>query len=118
MKIITLHPESRTLLTVLRNIYRKGLPVNDRYEKIVIDGLEHLGLIKKVSSQKGLFFFKTEKSENFKAVDFAIEFLWNFHNVEKRTMINNKRFILCYDSSFETGQKLIEIKEAIKMKIV
>lgn len=118
MKFITLNPESRTLAAVLRNIYKKGLPSNDRYEKTVLEGLVELNVIKRVDSRKGLFFFKTEKSENFKAVDFAIEFLWNFHNVEKRTMIDNKRFILCYDSSFEPGQKLIEIKEAIKMKIV
>lgn len=118
MKHIFIHPESRTLLTVLRNVYRKGVPVNDRYEKTVMDGLEKLNLVKKVSSKKGVFFFKTEKSNNFKAIDFAIEFLWNFHNAEKRTIIDDQRYILCYDSYFENGQKLVEIKEAVKMKIV
>ena len=118
MKLVVLHPESRTLTAVLSSISRKGLSSNERYEKMVTEGLEQLGLIKKIASPKGLFFFKTEKSNNFKAIDFAMEFLWNFHNVERRAVIDGKRHIFCYDSHFENGQKMVEIKEALKMRIV
>jgi hypothetical protein len=110
MKLHQIKAQSRTLSAVLHFIYRKDLSINDRYSETVIQGLLALELIKQYKSH----YFKTEKSKNFKAIDFAKEFLWTFHNTEYRHLQNNRRFILCFDTSFENGQKLVEIEEAIK----
>lgn len=118
MKLVQIELSSRTLISVLHSIYRKDLPINDRYEKTVMNGLIELQLVKKVISPKGLYYFKTEKSKNFKPIDFAIEFLWNFHNAKYRKMIDGMKYILCYDSTFETGKSLVEVKEAILKRIV
>lgn len=118
MKLIKVELASRTLISVLHSIYRKDLSTNDRYEKTVMEGLVELELVKKVVSPKGLYYFKTEKSKNFKPIDFAIEFLWNFHNARYRKIIDGVKYILCYDSAFDTGKSLVEVKEAILKKIV
>lgn len=107
---------SATLVAILAYIYRKEnlLSQCGRYAQKVIDGLVDLGLIKKVISKKGTFYFKTEKSENFKAIDFAKEYLWAFHNVSERSIKQGKRYILCYDNSLPNGRDMVEIEEAVK----
>lgn len=107
---------SATLAAVLAYVYRKDdlLSLCGRYGENVMVGLVDLGLVKKVDSQKGTFYFKTEKAENFKAVDFAKEFLWAFHNSLDRQIQNNKRLILCFDKEIDSGQGLVDIETAIK----
>lgn len=111
---------SATLVAVLAFVYRKEnlLSQCGRYANSVLDGLTELGLIKQVNSKKGTFYFKTEKSENFKAIDFAKEYLWAFHNASKRTIKQGKRYILCFDKSLPNGRGLVEIEEAIKKNMV
>lgn len=111
---------SATLVAVLAYIYRKDnlLSQCGKYAQNVIDGLVNLGLVKKVSSKKGIFYFKTEKSENFKAIDFAKEYLWAFHNTSERTIRRGERCILCFDKSLPDGKALVEIEEAIKKNYI
>lgn len=107
---------SPTISAILAYIYRKDdlLSQCGEYAKKVIEGLEALNMIKKVSHNKGIFYFKTEKSESFKAIDFAKEYLWAFHNVSERSIIQGKRYILCFDSSLPNGRDMVGIEEAIK----
>ncbi|MEA2098933.1 MAG: hypothetical protein U9P72_02250 [Campylobacterota bacterium] len=107
---------SVTLDSVLAYIYRKQDLMSRCGSKgdEVVKGLIDLGLIRKVISKKGTFYFNTDKSKNFKAVDFAKEFLWAFHNSIDRQIQNNKRYILCFDKDIETGQGLVDIEVAIK----
>lgn len=115
-KYKTYHSEtSHTLDAVLAYIYRKEHALNrcGRYAENVIEGLLKLDYIKKVSSPKGTFYFKTEKSQQFKAIDFAKEYLWHFHNPEFKKIIHNKRYILCFDGDFENNSELVEINEAL-----
>lgn len=111
---------SATIIAVLAYIYRKEnlLSQCGRYAQNVIDGLIELELIKKVSSKRGIFYFKTEKSENFKAIDFAKEYLWSFHNVSERLTKQGKKYILCFDSSLPNGKDMVEIEEAIKKNFI
>ena len=112
----TLEKRSATLDAVLAYIYRKEHLRNrcGRYAKSVIDGLEKIGLVKKVESKKGIYYFSTDKSRNFKAIDFAKEFLLAFHNTEFRD--GNK--ILVFDGDIPNGSGLIEVTEAIKQGYV
>lgn len=111
---------SATMVAILVYIYRKEelLSHCGKYAQNVIDGLANLELVKKVSSKKGIFYFKTEKSENFKAIDFAKEYLWAFHNVSERLVKQGKRYILCFDKSLPNGRDMVEIEEAIKRKYI
>jgi len=98
---------------ILTYVYRKKF-LQSRYSERVILGLISLNLVKKVDSKKGIFYFKTEKSKDFKAIDFAKEFLWAFHNPDNRKDINGKQYIFCYDQEIESGRGLVLIDEAIK----
>lgn len=111
---------SATMAAILVYIYRKEELFSHcgKYAQNVIDGLVNIELVKKVSSKKGIFYFKTEKSENFKAIDFAKEYLWAFHNVSERLTKQGKKYILCFDSSLPNGKDLIEIEEAIKKNYI
>lgn len=111
---------SATLVAVLAYIYRKEnlLSQCGRYANNVMEGLKELGLIKQVNSKKGTFYFKTEKAQDFKAIDFAKEYLWAFHNASERTIKQGKRYILCFDKSLPNGKDLVELEEAIKKNIV
>ncbi|MBW6487482.1 hypothetical protein [Sulfurimonas sp.] len=111
---------SATVVAILAYIYRKEnlLSQCGRYAQNVIDGLVDLGLIKKVISKKGIFYFKTEKAQNFKAIDFAKEYLWAFHNVSERLSKHGKKYILCFDSSLPNGKDLVEIEEAMKKNYI
>jgi len=108
--------QSDTINSILALVYRKNC-INRCGENIV-DGLEKLGLLKKVISKKGTFYFKTEKSESFTTFDFAEEYLWNFHNPSKKSIVNNEKFIFCYSKKLSTGRGLVNIKEAIQDGIV
>ena len=107
---------SPTLDAVLAYVYRKENLVKrcGRYADKVIDGLIDLGLVEKVLSKKGTFYFKTQKAKTFKAIDFAKEFLWAFHNTDFRKIINGKKYILCFNDDIEKGSGLIEINIALK----
>lgn len=107
---------SATLVAVLAYIYRKEnlLSQCGRYANSVLDGLVSLNLVKKVQSPKGTFYFKTEKAQDFKAIDFAKEYLWAFHNASERAIKQGKRYILCFDKSLPNGRDLVELEEAIK----
>ncbi|MFA6195267.1 MAG: hypothetical protein WC656_01330 [Sulfurimonas sp.] len=111
---------SATIAAVLAYVYRKEELISQcgRYGEHVINGLVELGLVKKVVSKKDNFYFKTEKSEAFKALDFAKEFLWAYHNAIDRRIQNGKKFILCFDATLPTGQGLVEIEEAIKKNYI
>ena len=111
---------SATMTAILAFVYRKEnlLSQCGRYASSVLDGLMSLNLVKKVESKKGTYYFKTEKSENFKAIDFAKEYLWAFHNTSERTIKQGKRFIFCFDKSLPNGKGLVEIEEAIKKNMV
>lgn len=111
---------SATLVAILAFIYRKEnlLSQCGRYANSVMEGLLSLNLVKKVQSLKGTFYFKTEKSKNFKAIDFAKEYLWAFHNTSERKIKQGNRYILCFDKSLPNGKDLVEIEEAIKKNIV
>ncbi|WP_294963409.1 hypothetical protein [Sulfurimonas sp.] len=115
-RYISAKSSSATVSSVLYYVYRKEDLFSQcgRYGEAVIKGLEELGLIKKVLSKKGTFYFKTDKSKDFKAVDFAKEYLWNFHNSIDRKITNGKKYILCFNKNIEAGHKLVEIDEAIK----
>ena len=115
-RYVSAEKSSATIDAVLGYIYRKEdlLSRCGKYADNVIDGLVDLGLIKKVLSKKSTFYFKTEKAQNFKAIDFAKEFLWAFHNSLDRQIKNNKRFILCFDKDIKTGHGLVDIDIAIK----
>lgn len=115
-RYIKVKRSSATIAAVLYYVYRKHELFSQcgRRGETVINGLEELGLIKKVLSKKGTFYFKTDRSKNFKAIDFAKEFLWAFHNSLDRQIKNNKKYILCFDQEIETGHGLVEIEEAIK----
>lgn len=119
-RYIQVKQSSHTLDSVLGYIYRKQhlLDRCGKYATTVIEGLVDLKLVKKVLSKKGTFYFKTEKSENFKAVDFAEAFLWAYHNPLDRTTQNNKKLILCFDKDIEAGHGLVEIGDAIKKGFV
>lgn len=114
-KIITEVKVSFTMSAILFYVYHKNKfgSYCGRYAQSVMDGLVGLELLKKVDSQKGLFYFKTEKSQNFKAKDFAIEYLWNFHNASRRKIINSKRHIYCFDESIDGGKGLIFVDDVI-----
>ncbi len=107
---------SPTLDAVLGYIYRKQelLQRCGRYAKVVIDGLCKLEFLKEVHTKKGTFYFSTEKAKNFKAKDFAREFLLAFHNPQYKD--GNK--ILVFDSQFPDGKALMEVEEAIRKGIV
>lgn len=111
---------SATLVAVLAFVYRKEnlLSQCGKYANSVLDGLISLNLVKKVESKKGTYHFKTEKSENFKAIDFAKEYLWAFHNVSERSIKQGKRYILCFDKTLPNGRDLVEIEEAIKKNYI
>jgi len=111
---------SATLVAILAYIYRKDnlLSQCGRYAESVISGLCSLNLIKKVSSKKGTFYFKTEKAQDFKAIDFAKEYLWAFHNTSERTIKQGKRYILCFDKSLPNGRDLVELEDAIKKNYI
>jgi len=119
-RYVNIKNSSATLDSVLVFIYQKQNLISrcGRYADTVIQGLIDLKLIKKVISKKGTFYFKTEKSQNFKAIDFAKEFLWAFHNPIDREIQNNKRFILCFDKEIDTGSELVDIDYAIKKAYV
>ncbi len=111
---------SPTVDAVLAYIYRKQdlLSRCGKYAEKVIDGLVDLGLVKKVDSRKGIFYFKTDRATSFKAVDFAREFLWAYHNPTDRTIQNNHKMILCFDNEIETGHGLVDIDKAIRRAYV
>ncbi len=115
-RYITANKSSSTLDAVLAYVYRKEdlLRRCGNYANTVVDGLVDLGLVKKVTTKKDTFFFKTDKAQNFKAIDFAKEFLWAYHNSIDRQIQNTKRFILCFDKDLPNGCKLVEIEEAVK----
>ena len=115
-RYITANKSSSTLDSVLAYVYRKQ-DLSSRcgkYSDTVIDGLVDLGLVKKVTTKKDTFFFKTEKAQNFQAIDFAKEFLWAYHNSIDRKIQNTKRFILCFDKDLPDGCALVEVEEAVK----
>ena len=107
---------SHTLDAILANIYQKHSLKSHcgRYADSVMSGIVSLGLVKKVVSKKGTYYFKTEKSKNFKAIDFAKEFLWFFHNSSLRVKKNGERFIYCYDEEIDNGSGLVDLEKAIK----
>jgi len=115
-RYINAKKSSATLDSILAYIYRKHdlLSRCGNYANKVIDGLVDLKLVKKVTSKKGTYYFKTDKSKNFKAKDFAKEYLWAFHNSLDRQIQNNKKFILCFDEDIEAGHGLVDIDTAIK----
>lgn len=119
-RYISKKSSSATIAAVLAYVYRKEEMISQcgRYGETVINGLIELGLVKKVVSKKDTFYFKTEKSESFKALDFAKEFLWAYHNVIYRCIKNGKKHILCFDEAIPTGQGLVEIEEAIKKNYI
>ncbi len=110
---------SPTLLSILYYVFRKEniykrIAHHIDYSDAVVDGLVELGLLKKViSRKKGTFFFTTEKSKNFKAIDLAKEYLWAFHNSFKREKKEDKRLIYCFSNDIPNGKGLVEINEAI-----
>ena len=106
---------SSTIDAVLAYIYRKQDLLNccGRYAETVINGLVELNYIKKITSPKGTFYFKTDKSQNFKAIDFAKQYLWAYHNTEFRKIIDGKRYILCFHSDIQNGSGLIEVSVAL-----
>lgn len=115
-RYISIKKSSSTLDAVLAYVYRKQdlLSRCGNYTSTVINGLVDLGLVKKVTTKRDTFYFKTDKAQNFKAVDFAKEFLWAFHNSLDRQIQNGKRLILCFDEEIENGCGLVEVEEAIK----
>ena len=115
-RYVTAKKSSATVDAILAYIYRKEDLLNrcGRYAESVISGLVDLGLVKKVLSKKGTFYFKTDKAKNYKAIDFAKEFLWAFHNSIDRQIKNHKKYILCFDKNIETGNGLVDIDDAIK----
>lgn len=115
-RYISAQKSSATVDAVLAYIYRKEdlLSRCSKYADSVVLGLVDLGLIKKVLSKKGTFYFKTDKAQNFKAIDFAKEFLWAFHNSLDRQIKNHKKYILCFDKDIKTGHGLVDIDTAIK----
>lgn len=119
-RYITKTKSSHTLDAVLAYIYRKEDLMNrcGRYADTVIDGLVDLGLLNKVISKKGTFYFKTDKAQGFKAIDFAKRFLWAYHNPLDRLIKNNKKLILCFDDEIKDGHGLVEIEFAIKKGFV
>jgi len=119
-RYVQVKKSSHTLDSILASIYRKHdlLGRCGRYAETVINGLVDLQLVKKVISKKGTFYFKTDKSENFKAIDFAKAFLWAYHNPLDREIQNNKKLILCFDNEIKTGHGLVEIEIAIKKGFV
>lgn len=74
---------SPTIAAILGYIYRKQKMVSfsGRYGQGVIAALVEMGLVK-VTNQG---YYKTEISKEFKAMDFAKEYLWAFHNVSGAT---------------------------------
>jgi len=111
-RCITAEKSSATLDAVLAYIYRKSGLLNrcGKYAESVIDGLLSLGFVKKVESRKGIFYFSTDKAKNFKAIDYAREYLLAFHNPEYR----KDKKILVFDSEFPNGKSFVEAEEAIK----
>lgn len=115
-RYISGNKSSATVDAILAYIYRKNDLINrcGTYADRVIDGLIDLGLLKKVLSKKGTFYFKTDKAQNYKAVDFAKEFLWAYHNPLDRQEQNGKKLILCFDKEINDGHGLVDIELAIK----
>jgi len=115
-RYITAKKSSATLDAVLGYIYCKKelLQRCGRYAEQVISGLCKLEIVKEVHTKKGTFYFSTEKAKNFKAKDFAREFLLAFHNPQYKD--GNK--ILVFDSQFPDGKALMEVEEAIRKGIV
>jgi len=118
-RYITAQKSSTTLDAVLAYIYRKENLKNrcGKYADMVINGLVELDLVKKVTT-KETFYFKTEKSKNFKAIDFAKEFLWAYHNTENRILKDGEKYIYCFDESIKDGRGLIQIENAIKRGVI
>jgi len=113
-RYITAKKSSATLDAVLGYIYRKQNLLNrcGRYAENVIKGLVVLGFVKKVESRKGTFYFSTDKAKDFKAIDYAKEYLLAFHNPEYRKEKEKK--ILVFDRELPGGKALVEVEEAIK----
>lgn len=111
---------SPTVDAVLAYIYQKQdlLSRCGEYASRVIEGLVDLGLVKKVDSKKGTFYFKTDKSLGFKAIDFAKEFVWAYHNPTERTVQDNHKMILCFDNEIDSGHGLVDIEKAIRRAYV
>jgi len=102
---------SHILSSVLYKIYRKNgrCPYEDIGERLV-----DIGFLAKVDNN----YISTEKSKEFKAVDFAKEFLWEYWNKPNRKLIDSQRFIYCYSDKLPNGRGLVSIDEALAMKIV
>jgi len=115
-RYVTAKKSSATLDAILGYVYRKKELLNrcGRYANSVIDGLCELGLLKEVQTKKDTFYFSTDKAKNFKAIDFAKEFLLAFHNSTER----NDEKILVFDSELPNGNALVEVTEAIKKGMV
>lgn len=115
-RYISTKKTSATLDAILAYVYRKQELLNrcGRYANGVITGLCKLGLLKEVQNKKGTFYFSTDKAKNFKAIDFAKEFLLAFHNTE----FKRGSKILVFDSKLPDGKALVEVTEAIKKGMV
>lgn len=120
LRYVTTSSPSATMSAILGYVYNKEelLSHCGRYAHNVIEGLVELNLVRKVISKKGTFYFKTDQSKNFKAIDFAKGYLWAFHNSLDRQIKEGKKYILCFDSRLKTGSDLVEIEEAIKKRYV
>ena len=115
-RYINAQKSSATLDAILAYVYRKQelLKRCGRYAETVIDGLCELGILKKVQNKKGTFYFSTDKAKNFKAKDFAKEFLLAFHNPEYK----DGSSILVFDSNLIDGRQLLDVDEAIRRGLV
>ena len=107
---------SQTLAVILTYVYRK----NDlksfcgHNSQEILNKLVEIGLLRVHSSKREIFYFLTEKSKGFKAIDLAKEYLWAYYNVDLHLRKNGKRFIFCFDQSLPSGKGLVEIAQAIK----
>ncbi len=110
---------SPVLQTILHFIYRKKKQKRTYDEKVVQD-LIRLGYLKKVTSKDGVvYYFKTESSRDFTAMDFAREYLWEFWNKDKRKIdAEGNRYVYCYSDKVPSGKGLVPIDEAVKRFIV
>lgn len=109
---------SPVMETILHFIYRKK--TKNFYDTKIVNELVELGYLKKVVSKDGLvFYFKTEKSRDFKAMDFAREYLWNCWNPTARKIdAEGNRYVYCYSDKVPSGKGLVPIDEAVKRFIV
>lgn len=108
---------SPVLSTILHFVYRKE---SQNFDDNIVDALVEIGYLKKVKAKDTsiVYYFKTKASEEFKAIDFAKEYLWNFWNPTERAVIDDKRHIFCFHSTLPNGRGLVEIGEAIKVGMV